>query len=244
MPKVPEATVDQVPTPPPEPQIYGLDYSHSYSNPAQAEAQRQSQAAYEQTLAGGSYVRLANGRVVPIRQNLQFRYPGQKVGQMLAQPHLLIKPELRKPDFDYNYRTGQASGKMPRYVWRVRMEHAKDLHRDQETAQYIRAKRMRYVLLDETDENCEFAVFTPYTTTEGDLVTLVSQVLCEILDPQLSYDCYKAWDDLAMHRILDIPNQISTRSTVNNQDGLPVQTFVPGKTATVVDKFAIDTGRT
>lgn len=162
----------------------------------------------------GAYVRLANGAAVRIQPGIAPGYPGEKAGKMLGNPEgMLLNP---KPPFTCG----------PRYQWRVRTSVDPRDNRPAETANLSRAHKIRFIEESEINPDCPYAV---YTELSG-MVTYQSQVLCEIMDPNIAYEGYKAWEDLALYRQRGIVQQLPTTPTVMSESGSMMPTHVPGKT--------------
>lgn len=193
------------------------------------------------------WVGLPNGESVLIQPGTTFMYPGDKTHPMLDHPgglwrriggqwnlmsdengdttSILNHP---KPPFDFG---GVDS---PRYAWFVRMPAVKDDHRPAETAQLHRGERIRYIEVAEVDKHSPIAIFEEYATPNNVYVTSGTMICAEILDPKLSYQKYKGWDDMAIQRVMSIPETVGSSPSVVTDAG-PLMTHVRNKTVTVVD---------
>jgi hypothetical protein len=165
-------------------------------------------------------------------------YPGEQSNRMLGEPRTIIA----RPKSDWDVR-------MPRYIWMMREDSVKHggTPRHNQTNAYERSGRLRYVEEKEINVNHPDAVYEVYVLGGGigpdgkpkpekRLVVSGSMILCEILDPKLSYNKYKAWDDYAISRQMQMPEHL--QSTPNFGEGLIGQ--IPGKTKTRVDDFGSD----
>jgi len=193
------------------------------------------------------WTRLPNGNAVRIQPGMPFKYPGDVTHPMMDHPgglwrrsggrwyflhdendettSLLKEP---KPPFDFG---GVDS---PRYIWLVRTPAVKDDRRPAETAALHRQGKIRYIETAEVDPKSPIAIFEEYATPNNVYVTSGTMILAEILDARLSYQKYKGWDDMAIQRVMNVAQTISSSPSVMTDAG-PVTTHIENKTVTKVD---------
>lgn len=215
----PNVTLEQQPTiapPDPEPPSPGLDYTQTYSSEQKA-AQRAALMEWQRRQNPGKYTNLPNGQMIEVRGSVIHKYPGAKKTILMAKPELIIHKSHRKPDHGVD---------MPRYQWRCRIDTS-TARRDLETANLHRRQIIRYVEMDEIDRDSPYAQIEPYPVPgpgSNVYVIMDTAILCEILDPNQSYEQYRYWMDLAISNVSDLPDVV-----MGFQD-----THISGRTATSV----------
>jgi hypothetical protein len=175
----------------------GIEYTPRRSLEGEA-AQRAAMAEWERRRKPGQYATLANGQMVEVRGSVISKYPGAKKTMLMAKPEAIIDPRFRKPDYAAN---------MPRYQWRCRTDTS-SARRDLETAALHRRGDIRYVEIGEIDKQSPYALIEEYAVPgPGNNVYVImdSNILCEILNPNHSYEKYGYWEDLAISNVSSLP---------------------------------------
>jgi len=193
------------------------------------------------------WTRLPNGNAVRIQPGMPFKYPGDETHPMLDHPAGIwndaqvvkgLAPWRLMRDENNETTSMLASPKppylfegipSPRYGWFVRTPAVKDDRRPAETAREHGRGRIRYIEVAELDRQCPFAMYEEYATPNNVYVTTGSMILAEIMDPRLSYQKYKGWDDQAIERVRTVDRTVQTSPSVMTDAG-PVSTHIPGKT--------------
>lgn len=199
-----------------EDQTIGLDVKLKLS-PEQHAAQRAAMNEWQRRSNPGRYTNLPNGQIVEVRGSVLHKYPGAKKTILMAKPELIIHAEFRRPDF------GES---MPRYQWRCRIDSSTS-RRDLDTANLHRRGIIRYVEIGEIDRDSPYAQIEEYAVPgAGNNVYVImdTAILCEILDPNQSYEQYKYWQDLALSNVAELPDVVMSYG----------DTHIQGKTATGV----------
>ena len=194
----------------------GLQVTAKHTIEQQA-AQRAAMQEWARRTQPGRYTTLPNGQMVEVRGSVMHKYPGAKKTILMARPDLIVHKSHRKPDF------GEA---MPRYQWRCRTDTSTS-RRDLETANLHRRGLIRYVEMNEIDRDSQYAQVEEYAVPgpgNNVYVILDSSILCEILAPELSYESYKYWEDLAMSNVSDLDDVV--RSYRDTQIGTKTRTEV------------------
>lgn len=178
----------------------GLDYQPKYSLEQQA-AQKAATTDWMRRQHPGRYTTLPNGQMVEVRGSVLHKYPGAKKTILMANPAVILKKEFRKPDFAED---------MPRYIWSCRVDVSTS-RRDIETANMHHRGDIRYVEMNEIDRHSPYAVVEDYPVPgpgSNVYVIMDTSILCEILNPNVSYEKYKYWTDLAMSNVAELPDVI------------------------------------
>ena len=176
----------------------GLDVEPKRSLEAEA-AQRAALVDWQRRQNPGRFTVLGNGQTVEVRGSVLHKYPGAKKTTLMGQPEMIIHKSFRKPDFG----PGQ-----PRYQWRCRTD-VSTIRRDLETAALHKRGAIRYVETSEIDRQSPYALIEEYAVPgpgNNIYVILGSWILCEILDPNHSYEQYKYWEDLALSNVSELPS--------------------------------------
>lgn len=198
----PNVTEDEQPTiapPAPEPSEM-LDYAPKYSLEQQA-AQKAAVTEWQRRQHPGRYTSLPNGQMVEVRGSVIGKYPGSKKTMLMARPELIVDKRFRKPDF---------GDQMPRYQWRCRIDSSSS-RRDLDTANLHRRGVIRYVEIGEIDRQSPYAQIEEYAVPgpgANVYVIMDTAILCEIMDPNQSYEQYRYWQDLAMSNVSELPDVV------------------------------------
>ena len=208
--------------------------------------QRRAHEEWLRKQSPGDYVTMPNGGAVFVGSTpgATVKFPGEKVGAMLAQPHLLIAREYRKGDqagdkHGWFAESGKYLG--PRYAWRIRVEtNPLSQRRDTETQQDHRRGQIRYVTWGEIDSDpCEEIELTNGSFVKGepiatniekyesvaddksmeDRVISGSYILVEYLDPELAYRKTVNAEDYALQRQRGLPQTVQNSGSVDLAGG-------------------------
>jgi hypothetical protein len=193
---------------------YGLEVTQKLSLEQQA-AQRAALIEWQKRQHPGRYTTLPNGQMVEVRGSVIHKYPGAKKTILMGRPEVIILREFRKPDFGAD---------MPRYQWRCRIDSS-SARRDLETANLHRRGLIRYVEIGEIDKDSPYAQIEEFAVpgpANNVYVIMDTAILCEILDPNHSYEQYRYWQDLALSNVAELPDVIMGYG----------DTHVEGKTST------------
>lgn len=221
-------------------------------DPQREELKRKQQLDWLARQNPGEWVDLPNGERVKVQPGMPFKYPGDETHPMFDHPggiwntkEVVERGAQWHLAHDSNGDTTSilAQPKPPfvfggidshRYGWFVRTPAVRDDRRPAETASLHRQERIRYIETSEVDKHSPIAIYEEHATPNNTYVTSGTMILAEIMDPKLSYQKYKGWDDLAIRRVMTIPETIASSSSVLTDSG-PVPTHVPGKTVAEVD---------
>lgn len=199
-PNVAEETLSTVSAPVDPTPVQPLQYEQHYSLEQQA-AQKAAQVEWMRRQHPGKYTTLPNGQMVEVRGSVLHRYPGAKKTMLMANPAIILKKEFRKPDFGAD---------MPRYTWMCRIDTS-TYRRDLETANLFNRGDIRYVEMNEVDKTSPYAQVDDYAIPgPGSFVYVImdTTILVEILNPNVSYEKYRYWTDLAMSQVANLPDSI------------------------------------
>lgn len=178
----------------------GLEVTHKFSLEQKA-AQTAAMNEWQRRQHPGRYTQLPNGQIAEVRGSVIAKYPGSKKTILMAEPQRIIAREFRKPDHGVD---------MPRYQWRCRIDTSSS-RRDLDTANLHRRGIIRYVEIGEIDRNSPYAQIEEYAVPgPGNNVYVImdSSILCEILDPNQSYEQYRYWTDLAISNVSELPDVV------------------------------------
>ena len=212
--------------------------SEAFKDPRLESIQSAARRDWEVRQNPDEWVRLANGAAVRVQPGLMPSYEiTPKETKMLGHPggfwvvedrklmmvpgtNMIRKDALKPPYYD---QYGQLIG--PRYCWRIYNSlDPKDM-RTAETRQLHRGKKIRYVEVSEIDRDCPFAVYTELPAGDTAYVQYFSQILCEVLDPELAYKMHKQPEDRAIQTAKRAPLDIANSPSL----GEGLVTSIPGR---------------
>lgn len=189
---------------------------------AETEARVRSNPSGWITLPGSSAVRkLARGSMPT--------YPGTVDSLVQSNPECIMHADKGPFEFESSVVAGFHKG--PRYAWEVRIEAVGCSSRRDITTTSLRAgERIRYVTAKEINRASPHAKVSFLDASDGDqYITYGSQILCEILDPQYSYEKAPGWVEWTLAR-----NEHFEDTVCRTTDGAGNVASVAGKTRTSI----------
>lgn len=212
-----------------EPVNVGLETEQQW-NPTREAVQKAALKDHQRRMNPGQYVPLPNSEFVRVQQAMPGHwYPGEKTDRMMGNPELILIDA--KPGWHE---------RMPRYYWAIREDTVKHggTPRHALTQHLKRAGRIRYIEESEVNPGSPYAVYEVLQMGETKYVISGSMILCEILDPKLSYQMYKGWDDQALQKQMQVPQSVENATNFDLDIAGTRSGSVPGFTETKVTEFA------